>query len=82
MVFGGDIPMNNLIPIEHIERRIFLIRGHKVMLDCDLARIFGVSTIRLNQQVQRNRERFPEDFMFQLTKEEAAAALRLQNGDG
>lgn len=59
-----------LIPIEQIERLIFHIRGQKVMLDAALARIYGVTTTRLNQQVKRNLDRFPEDFMFQLTKED------------
>ena len=58
------------IPIEGIERAIYVIRGEKVMLDSDLAALYGVSTARLNQQVNRNIERFPEDFMFQLTKVE------------
>ncbi len=61
-----------LIPLEGIERRIYLIRGHKVMLDRDLADIYGVSTSRLNEQVKRNRSRFPEDFMFRLTALETA----------
>jgi len=59
------------VSVEFIERRIYLIRGQKVMIDADLAPLYGVSTSALNQQVQRNRKRFPEDFMFQLTKEEA-----------
>ncbi len=59
-----------VIRTEQIERLIFHIRGQKVMLDADLARIYGVTTTRLNQQVKRNIDRFPEDFMFQLTKEE------------
>ena len=63
--------MKNLMPIERVERRIYSIRGQRVMLDSDLAEIYGVSTIRLNEQVSRNRKRFPADFMFQLTKEEA-----------
>ena len=53
-----------------IENRIYQIRGHRVMLDEDLAEIYGVETRRLNEQVKRNKERFPEDFMFQLTKTE------------
>jgi phage regulator Rha-like protein len=61
------------IPAELIERKIYLIRGHKVMLDRDLAELYGVSTGRLNEQVKRNRKRFPEDFMFQLTPDETAA---------
>ena len=52
------------IPIEKIERAIYLIRGEKVMLDSDLAALYGVNTARLNQQVNRNVERFPADFMF------------------
>ncbi|MDE2313065.1 MAG: ORF6N domain-containing protein [Elusimicrobia bacterium] len=55
-----------------LERRIYLIRGHRVMLDSDLATLYGVATGRLNEQVRRNIKRFPKDFMFQLTKEEFA----------
>ena len=62
--------VNNLIPVERVERRIFLIRRHKVMLDADLAELYGISVGRLNEAVKRNRSRFPEDFMFQLTKKE------------
>ena len=62
--------MSGLVPIERIEKRIFVLRGQKVMLDADLARIYGVTTARLNQQVKRNRGRFPAEFMFQLTKKE------------
>lgn len=58
------------VPVEVIERRIYLIRGKKVMIDSDLAELYGVPTFRLNEAVKRNRRRFPEDFMFQLTKEE------------
>lgn len=53
-----------------IEPLIYQVRGYQVMLDCDLARLYGVDTRRLNEQVKRNLERFPEDFMFQLSKEE------------
>jgi hypothetical protein len=60
----------SIIPMERIERAILLIRGQKVMLDADLAALYGVTTKRLNEQVKRNRDRFPEDFMFQLTDEE------------
>ena len=63
--------MSNLIPQEVIERKIYLIRGHKVMLSMDLARLYGVPTMRLNEQVKRNIKRFPDDFMFQLTRMEA-----------
>jgi len=58
------------IPIERITRSILLIRGQKVILDRDLAELYGVGTKILNQAVRRNRARFPEDFMFQLTWEE------------
>ena len=61
----------SLIPLERIERSILLIRGHKVMLDRDLAYLYGVTTKVLNQAVKRHKDRFPEDFMFQLTMEEA-----------
>ena len=60
-----------LIPVERIERAILLIRGQKVMLDRDLARLYGVTTKALNQAVRRNRARFPDDFMFRLTLAEA-----------
>ncbi|MBU0701151.1 ORF6N domain-containing protein [bacterium] len=62
--------MDQLVPIEGIEAKILLIRGQKVMLDRDLAELYEVPTKRLNEQVKRNVKRFPEDFMFQLTKEE------------
>ena len=55
---------------EPVERNILLIRGHRVILDTDLAKLYGVPTKRLNEQVQRNKKRFPSDFMFQLTPEE------------
>jgi ORF6N domain len=61
---------NELVPIERIERRIFLIRGQKVMIDKDLAELYEVPTKVLNRATKRNIERFPEDFMFQLTVEE------------
>jgi hypothetical protein len=59
-----------LIPAERIEKAILLLRGHKVILDADLAELYGVTTARLNEQVKRNRERFPDDFMFRLTRPE------------
>ena len=65
------------VSVEFVERRIYLIRGHKVMIDVDLAELYGVPTKYLNLQVRRNQKRFPEDFMFQLTKEEAEI-LKLQ----
>ncbi len=63
--------MPNIIPLEKIENKILLIRGQKVMLDRDLAMLYEVETKVLNQAVKRNKKRFPEDFMFQLTKMEA-----------
>ena len=60
----------SLIPVERIEQSILLIRGQKVMLDRDLAQLYGVETRVLNQAVRRNIDRFPEDFMFPLTREE------------
>ena len=64
------------LPVEEVASRILVIRGEKVMVDADLAELYGVETKRLNEQVKRNRERFPADFMFQLTqveKEEVVA---------
>ena len=71
--------MNDLVPSEKIEKRIFLLRGQKVMLDADLAELYGVETGALKRAVKRNRERFPEDFMFPLTFQEVGI-LRCQNG--
>lgn len=62
--------MTNVLTSERIERSILLIRGHKVMLDADLAELYGVETRALLQAVSRNQKRFPEDFMFQMAKEE------------
>ncbi|MGL3710912.1 ORF6N domain-containing protein [Leptospirillum ferriphilum] len=61
---------DSLIPVESITSRIFLIRGQKVMLDSDLAELYGVTTSALNQAVKRNTDRFPPDFMFQMTDPE------------
>jgi hypothetical protein len=69
----------SLIPIERIEKAILVIRGQKVIVDRDLAELYGVTTSNLNKAVNRNLARFPEDFMFQLTKEEAED-LRFQIG--
>jgi phage regulator Rha-like protein len=63
----------SLVPVERIERAILSIRGERVMLDSDLAELYGVETRVLNQAVKRNASRFPKDFMFQLTAEEAEA---------
>jgi hypothetical protein len=62
--------LTEIIPVERITSRIYLIRGVRVMLDRDLAELYGVETRRLNEQVRRNIKRFPDDFMFQLDKEE------------
>jgi len=59
-----------MITQERIARSIFIVRNQKVLMDCDLAELYGVETKRLNEQVKRNAERFPEDFIFQLTEEE------------
>jgi len=59
-----------LIPIERIQNRIFLIRGEKVMVDSDLSELYGVTTGNLNKAAKRNQDRFPPDFMFQLTDDE------------
>ncbi len=64
------MPTSKVIPAEIIENKILLIRGQKVLLDKDLALLYGVTTMALNQAVSRNITRFPSDFMFQLTTEE------------
>lgn len=71
--------MKALIPNANVHELIYLIRGQKVMLDDDLARLYEVRTKELNKAVKRNRERFPEDFMFQLSREEYQN-LRFQIG--
>ena len=62
--------MNDIVPVERIASKIYVIRHVKIMLDRDLAELYGVETKRLKEQVKRNLDRFPEDFMFELTKEE------------
>ncbi len=62
--------MKSIVPIEVIEQRILLINGQKMMLDSDLAALYGVTIKRLNEQVRRNLKRFPRDFMYQLAQEE------------
>jgi len=74
---GSKTEPVELIAAPAIEKRIFVVRARQVMLDEDLADLYGVETKRLVEQVKRNLDRFPEDFMFQLDKEEAAA-LRSQ----
>ena len=75
LISGNDALQTNQNPLENIENLILNIRGKQVMLDRDLARLYAVVTKRLNEAVKRNLERFPEDFMFQLTKEEANETL-------
>ena len=69
---NGELVTNRdqLVVVDNIESLIKVIRGQQVMLDRDLATLYGVETKRLNEQVKRNTKRFPEDFMFQLTKDE------------
>jgi len=64
------VATKNAVPDERIENRILLVRGHKVLLDTDLALLYGVSTKRFNEQVRRNGARFPEDFTFRLSASE------------
>jgi len=73
-----DSSMQLAVPIETIASSIVVIRGQKVILDSDLARLYGTSTKRLNEQVRRNIDRFPADFCFQLSSDEAES-LRSQN---
>lgn len=70
------------VPTEHIAERIFIVRGHKVILDADLAALYEVPTKRLNEQVKRNADRFPADFMFRLTAAETTALNRSQFATG
>ena len=64
-----------ILPDEMIMSKILVIRGKKIMIDRDLAELYGVSTKRLNEQVKRNQKRFPDDFMFQLDEEEKAEVV-------
>jgi ORF6N domain. len=66
---------NPILPIERVTQSILVLRGRKVLLNVDLAALYGVTTRRFNEQVRRNLDRFPPDFMFRLTSEEAAALL-------
>lgn len=74
--------MEALVPIEIIEGKILLIRGQKVMLDRDLAQLYGVETRVLNQAVRRNIDRFPADFMFSLTREEIMRISQIVTSSG
>ena len=70
-----ESPMTSPREIETVENAIHLVRGQRVMLDSDLAAIYGVSTMRLNEQLRRNLKRFPSDFAFQLTRQEVTALI-------
>lgn len=63
--------MSEIVPVEIIERKIYLLRGHKVMLSIHLSELYGVETRALNQAMKRNIERFPDDFVFQVDNDEA-----------
>ena len=65
----------SVVPVGKIENRILLIRGEKVIIDADLAEFYGVPTKRLNEQVKRNKDRFPDDFMLQLSPDEKAEVV-------
>lgn len=71
-----------VIPAERIEHSILFLRGQKVLLDAELATLYGVTTKRLNEQVKRNSERFPDDFMFRLTPAELKSLNRSQFATG
>ena len=77
MTHASSVTALELIPVERIASRIYLVRGLKVMMDADLAELYGVLTKNLNLAVRRNPRRFPEDFMFQVTEDEEED-LRLQ----
>ena len=76
---NGELVTNRdqLVVVDNIESLIKIIRGQQVMLDRDLATLYGVETKRLNEQVKRNIKRFPKDFMFQLTKDECEGVSKL-----
>ena len=69
---------NEIITVEGIRNRVYMIRGMQVMLDSDLAEIYGYDLKAMNQQVKRNINRFPEDFMFQIDKDEIPYSLKSQ----
>jgi hypothetical protein len=71
-----------LVPVEHITHSILIVRGQRVLLDSELASLYGVTTKALNQAVKRNAERFPEDFMFRLSLNETEALNRSQSVTG
>ena len=74
--------MNAVVPLERIDSRIFLVRGQKVLLDRDLAVLYGTTTRLVNQAVRRNLERFPDDFMFVLTREEVVRISQFETSSG
>src|ERR1700730_682545 len=78
----GKLKRTGVVPVEHITQSILVFRGHKVLLDAELAALYGVSTKRLNEQVKRNAERFPEDFLFRLSAVEVEALNRSQIATG
>jgi phage regulator Rha-like protein len=71
----SKFPLQKMVTRDSIERQIYIVRGEKVMLDSDLAELYGVETRTLNQAVKRNRKRFPEDFIFRLSISEARELL-------
>ncbi len=78
LVGGKMEETKELITTDDIRSKVYIIRGQQVMLDKDLAEIYGYEVKNLNQQVKRNIRRFPEDFMFQLTREEIGGILKSQ----
>ena len=78
----GKANRNPLSQVEHISQTIMLLRGQRVILDSELGTLYGVSTKRLNEQVKRNAERFPEDFLFRLSRAETEALNRSQIATG
>ncbi len=72
-----NMGIKSIIPKERIDRAILIVRGHKVMFDSDLADIYGVKTSRLNEQVKRNKDRFPNYFMFQLNNQEKQEVIAI-----
>jgi phage regulator Rha-like protein len=80
-VANCDLEETRVNLVDSVKKQIYVVRGHRVMFDRDLARLYGVTTKRLNQQFTRNRRRFPPDFAFRLTLQEAKqiSASRLQN---
>jgi len=78
----AKLKRGSVVPVERITQAIRVLRGQRVLLDAELAALYGVTTKRLNEQVKRNRDRFPEDFLFQLSVDEVAAMNRSQIATG